>query len=172
MVGKCIKYKSFTPVSMPSATYGTSVSGKWFGMEPTTPDVMYEPSPLSIMVMPGSETSVAAVAVVVKDRPQIMKFSVWCDYALLLQRGWLQWVMGGDMTWHITRDTWHVTRGTGHGAAFQCWNIIDELEELYHNYLQCALQLKCSNTQLTASNWIMGLGTSSGGKLAHSHATV
>ena len=121
-----------------------------------------------IMVMPGSETSVAAVAV--KDWPQIMKFSVWCDYALLLQRGWLQWVMGGDMTWHITRDTWHVTRGTGHGAAFQCWNIIDELEELYHNYLKCALQLKCSNTQLTASNWIMGLGTSSGGKLAHSHA--
>ena len=32
---------------MPSATYGTSVSGKWFGMEPTTPDVMYEPSSLS-----------------------------------------------------------------------------------------------------------------------------
>ena len=25
-------------------------------MEPTTPDVMYEPSSLSIMVMPGSET--------------------------------------------------------------------------------------------------------------------
>ena len=77
-------------------------------------------------------------------------------------------IMGNGGRHDMAHHTWHVTRDTGHGAALQCWNIIDELEELYHNYLQCALQLKCSNTQLTASNWIMGLDTSSGAKLAHS----